>query len=337
MRRRSWHIEREPTATNDPMRLPFSKHTRTWLKRIGLAVWLAAVAVLIFLQVRDLDWPKVIEALRSFGPARIAAGAAFVVPACIAVAFFDLIGRNATGHRLPVRRVMLISFTGYFFSLNLGALVGGLAFRYRLYMPYGLSPVTISQVIGLSVVTNWSGYILVAGAVLAWQPPALPPDWGVGAGLVRGTGVLLLAAAVAYVALCAIRGGDCIRWKGSEFELPTLGIAALQIGLSVLSWGCIGAVIAALLPGEASWLAVMPVLMISALAGIWSHVPGGLGVIEAVFLALLDTSAPNSDVLAAILVYRLLYYLAPFAIAIGAYAFLETRGRPPPRRSGKVA
>lgn len=319
------------------MQLPFSKNTRTWLKRIGLVAWLAAVAALIFFQLRDLDWPKVVEALRSFGPARIAAGAAFVLPACAAVAFFDLIGRNATGHRLPVPRVMLISFTGYFFSLNLGALVGGLAFRYRLYMPYRLPAVTISQVIGLSVVTNWSGYVLIAGAVLLWQPPELPADWGVGVGLMRGTGAVLLAAAAAYLVLCAIRGGDCIRWKGSDFELPTLGIAALQIGLSVLSWGSIGAVITALLPGEASWFAVMPVLMISALAGIWSHVPGGLGVIEAVFLALLETSAPDSELLATILVYRLLYYLVPFAAAIAAYAFLETGGRPSPQRSGKVA
>lgn len=319
------------------MKLPFNKHARTWLKRIGLAVWLIAVAALIFLQLRDLEWPKVLEALRSFGPARIAAGAAFVVPACIVVALFDLIGRNATGHGLPVRRVMLISFTGYFFSLNLGALVGGLAFRYRLYMPYELSAVTIGQVIGLSVVTNWSGYILIAGAVLLWQPPELPPDWGVGAGLLRGTGALLLATAAAYLVGCGFRGGERIRWKGTAFELPTLGIAALQIGLSVLSWGSIGAVITALLPGETSWFAVMPVLMISALAGIWSHVPGGLGVIEAVFLALLDTSAPDNEVLAAILVYRLLYYLAPFAVAIAAYAFLETGGRPSPRRSGKVA
>lgn len=319
------------------MQLPFSKNVRTWLKRIALIAWIAAVAALIFFQVRDLEWAKVLDALRSFGPARIAAGAAFVAPACAAVALFDLVGRHATGHRMPVPRVMLISFTGYFFSLNLGALVGGLAFRYRLYMPYRLPGLTISQVIGLSVVTNWSGYVLIAGAVLVWQPPELPPDWGVGAGVMRGTGAVLLAAAAGYLVLCAIRGGDSIRWKDSPFELPTIGIAALQIGLSVVSWGSIGAVITALLPGDVSWFTVMPVLMISALAGIWSHVPGGLGVIEAVFLALLETSAPDGEVLAAILVYRVLYYLAPFAVAIAAYAFLETGGRPSAERSGKVA
>jgi glycosyltransferase 2 family protein len=310
------------------IRLPVSDRTWKLLKRAALAAWLIAVVALVFVQAREMDWPKVAVALRDFDPARFLAAGAFAVLACAAVAFFDLIGRNATGHNLPVPRVMLISFTGYFFSLNLGALIGGLAFRYRLYMPSGLPAMTISQIIGLSVVTNWSGYVLIAGAVLAYQPPALPESWGVGTGVLRGTGILLLAIAAGYLVLCAIRGGRCIRWKDSEFELPTLGIAAIQLGLSIASWSSIGAVITALLPGETSWFAVMPVLMMSAIAGIWSHVPGGLGVIEVVFLALLGHRLPDSEVLAAILVYRLLYYVAPFALAILAYAWLETtRGR----------
>src|SRR5690606_11190253 len=97
------------------------------------------------------------------------------LPAYLSCAAFDLIGKHATGHGLSTVRTAIISFTGYFFSLNLGALVGGLAFRYRLYVPYGLPAMTISQIIGLSVVTNWSGYVLIAGAVMAWQPPELPP------------------------------------------------------------------------------------------------------------------------------------------------------------------
>lgn len=307
------------------MRLPFSDKTKTILKRAALGLWLLTVTALVVVQARDLDWAKVVDALLAFEPARIAAACAFLIPACAAVAFFDLIGRHATGHDLPVPRVMLISYTGYFFSLNLGALVGGLAFRYRLYMPYKLPAMTISQIIGLSVTTNWSGYVLIAGAVLAYQPPELPEGWGVSTAVMRGTGILLLAIAAAYLVLCAIRGGSCIRWKGSDFRLPTLRIAAIQIGLSILSWGSIGAIITTLLPDETSWFAVMPVLMISAIAGIWSHIPGGLGVIEAVFLALLHR-LPDTQVLAAILVYRAMYYLAPFAVAIAAYAWLETTG-----------
>jgi hypothetical protein len=118
-----------------------------------------------------------------------------------------------------------------------------------------------------------------------------------------------------------------------ERKRPDLAEASRARGLS---WGSIGAVITVLLPDDVSWFAVMPVLMVSALAGIWSHVPGGLGVVEAVFLALLETSAPDSLVLASILVYRLLYYLVPFALAIAAYVFLEASGRTFHEQSGKV-
>jgi uncharacterized membrane protein YbhN (UPF0104 family) len=222
---------------------------------------------------------------------------------------------------------MLISYTGYYFSLNRGALVGGLAFRYRLYMPYGLSGMTISQVIGLSVITNWSGYLPIAGAVLAWQPPELPASWGVSDGVLRGTGVLLLAISAGYIAFCTARGGTTVRWRGSTLRLPTAGIAAIQIGLSAVSWGSIGAIIAWLLPGEVSWFTVMPVLMVSAIAGIWSHVPSGLGVVELVFVALLGHEVRESALLATVLVYRIIYYLVPFALAIASYAWLETTAR----------
>lgn len=319
------------------MRLPKpGARMRTVIKRAALVAWLCLVALLIWFQMRDMEWARVGDALRSFEAERITIAALFALAACLTVALYDLIGRNATGHDLPVPRVMLISFTGYFFSLNLGALVGGLAFRYRLYMPYGLAPLTISQVIGLSVVTNWSGYVLIAGGVLAWQPPGLPASWGVGTGVLRGTGIGLLAIAAAYLLLCLLRGGTCVRWKGSAFELPNLRVAALQIALSVASWGSIGGVITAVLPEGVSWLEVIPVLMVSAIAGIWSHVPGGLGVVEAVFLAMLGARIPGSDVLASLLVYRLVYYLAPFLAAIGSYVFLEANSRELSGHSGKV-
>lgn len=309
------------------MELPFSEHSRTLLKRTALLLWIAAIGYIVVSRALEMDWPKVLEALKSFEATTIAVAFALGMPAFVACASFDLVGRHATGHRLPVPRVMLISWTGYFFSLNLGALVGGLAFRYRLYMPYRLSGMTISQVIGLSIVTNWSGYVPIAGAVLAWHPPDLPSDWGVSDAVMRGTGILLLAVSAGYLALCWLRGGSPVSWKGSEFELPNLKIAAMQVALSVASWGSIGAIIAWLIPGDVSWLAVMPVLMISAIAGIWSHVPSGLGVIELVFLALLGHRVPQNELLAAILVYRLVYYLAPFAVAIAAYAWLEAAAR----------
>jgi glycosyltransferase 2 family protein len=293
------------------------------LKRVAILALLALITVLIVNRARSIAWPEVLEALRAYDVSGVAAAFALGVPAYLACAGFDLVGRHVTGHRLTIPRTSLISFTGYFFSLNLGALVGGLAFRYRLYMPYGLPGMTISQIIGLSVVTNWSGYVVIAGAVMAYEPPELPPGWEAGSAVLRGTGIVLLLLAAAYVALCVIKGGTSLRLKGLEFQIPSLGVMTVQFALSVVSWGSIGVVITWLLEGEVSWFAVMPVLMISAIAGIWSHIPSGLGVTEMVFLSLLAHVVPDSRLLAAILVFRMTYYIVPFVLAAFAYFYLE--------------
>jgi glycosyltransferase 2 family protein len=294
------------------------------------AAAIAIVAVAIFLVVREarrIDWAEVLGALRNYEFAMLAAALALVIPGQLACACFDLIGRQATRHRLSVPRVMLISFTGYNFSLNLGALIGGLAFRYRLYAPYGLAPMTIAQVIGLSVLTNWSGYVLLAGLVLVYEPPELPSGWGPGSTVLRGTGIVLLAFTAAYLGLCAAKGGTRVRWKGSQMRLPTLRVAAVQFALSIVSWSVIGALIAWLLPGDVGWITVMPILMISSIAGVWSHIPGGLGITEVVFVTLLGQRVDGAVVLAALLAFRVLYYLAPFLVALAAYAYLETSAR----------
>lgn len=298
-----------------------------FLKRAAVVVFLGLVTALVVAKARDMDWPQVLRALKGYDLTTIVTAFAFAVPAFLACGSFDLIGRHATGHGLPAARTALISFTGYFFSLNLGALVGGLAFRYRLYMPYGLSGMTISQVIGLSVVTNWSGYVLIAGAVMAWQPPELPPGWNVSASVLRGAGIFLLLFAAAYIAVSAVKGGTRVRLRGSSFEIPSIGITAIQIALSMLSWGSIGALITWLIGGEVTWFAVMPVLMMSAIAGIWSHIPSGLGVTEVVFLSLLGHLVPESRLLAAVLAFRIVYYIVPFAVAVLCYFYLEATAK----------
>lgn len=295
-----------------------------WLKRLGTMVVIGVVAFLVYREAREIDWPEVLSAVREYGMQGLVIAFGLALPGLLACACFDLIGKHATNHGLPTLRVMLISFTGYFFSLNLGALIGGLAFRYRLYAPYGLAKMKIGQIIGLSVLTNWSGYVFIAGVVLSVQPPDLPPDWGPGTAALRAIGVALLAVAAAYLTLCALKGGTIVSWRGSDLRLPKLRVAFVQLGLSMLSWGAIGAILTWLLPGEVSWFAVMPVLMMSAIAGIWSHVPGGLGVTEVVFLTLLGHLVDRNTVLGAVLAFRVVYYIVPFALAAAIYLYLES-------------
>lgn len=306
------------------LRVKLSDTTKIWLKRGLTALILLLVTYLVVRNAREMDWPAVWEGLKSYGVKSVLVALAIALPGQVACASFDLVGRHLVGHRLSVPRTMLISYTGYYFSLNLGALVGGLAFRYRLYMPYGFRALRISQIIGLSVLTNWLGYILIAGIVLAFRPPDLSQDWVPGEPVLRGIGVLFLLSSAAYLVLCVVRGGTELRLRDTRLTLPGPRLALLQYALSITSWGTIGAVLVWLIPGEVTWFTIMPVLMMSALAGVWSHVPGGLGVTEVVFLAMLGGVVDKADILATLVVFRASYYLLPFAVAIAAYVWLES-------------
>ena len=70
-------------------------------------------------------------------------------------------------------------------------------------------------------------------------------------------------------------------------------------------------------------------LLVAAVAGVIAHVPAGLGVLEAVFIALLSHRVPQAELLAALLAYRALYYLVPLALAFGLFlkAHAGARGR----------
>jgi len=294
-----------------------------WLQRAAIAAFLIYVSALAVDQFRQLDFAAVVAAVVNYSPAVVALAVAAAVPAVVACASFDLIGRHLVGQPLPVGRTMLISFTGYYFSLNLGALIGGLAFRYRLYGSHGLGLAPTGKIVGLTILTNWLGYVLLAGLVLTFRPPTLPTDWGPGSAVLRALGIGCLLALVAYFWLCGLRGGSDWRFRKLVLPLPTLRVAVVQLLLSLLSWGGITAMLVILLPGSPGPFTVLPVLMISSIAGIWSHVPGGVGIIELVFLKLLSDQLPASELVAAVLAFRVIYYLIPFAMAVVSYLYLE--------------
>jgi glycosyltransferase 2 family protein len=69
------------------------------------------------------------------------------------------------------------------------------------------------------------------------------------------------------------------------------------------------------------------VLLLAAVAGVITHVPAGLGVLEAVFVALLSHKMPQPAILAALVAYRVVYYLAPLCIAAVVYLVMEARAK----------
>lgn len=319
------------------------KQAWPWLRRVLIGAFFVAVAVLLFEQARGIDWAEVGDVLRDFPLRTLAAAGALALLSHAIYSSFDLVGRRWAGHELPARQVVPVTFVSYAFNLNLGALVGGFAFRYRLYSRLGLDNDAITRVLAASLVTNWIGYLALAGGVFAFGLVTPPESWTIGALALKLLGAALLAAVALYLGACAWarRDGQPREWslRGHRFTLPSLRLALLQLGLSALNWATIAALLFVLFQQKLPYGQVLGTLLLGAVAGVVAHIPAGLGVLEAVFIAMLGGQLPRGELLAALIAYRAIYYLLPLAAAMAVYLLLEMRAGAgkPRRKTGKRA
>ena len=307
---------------------------RPWVrvaKRIAFAVFLVVVAFLLVRAAQAIAWHDVLAALRALDPRTLAKALALTATSYLLYTGFELAARRYAGHDVPTPRVMAIGMVAYAFALNVGAVVGGAGFRLRMYTREGLPLNRITRVIAFCVATNWIGYIVLAGALFAAgvivPPPTLHmPDYATGAGLrLLGAGMLCFGAA--YVVLCRLTHGRIYHLRGHHFRFPTVRLALLQIAMAATNWMLMGQVIACFLPrtGDGEVLAA---LLLAAIVTALAHIPSGIGVVEAVFVAMLGHTLPTAQIIAALLAFRACYFLAPLAVATLVFFALELRGRP---------
>jgi uncharacterized membrane protein YbhN (UPF0104 family) len=138
-------------------------------------------------------------------------------------------------------------------------------------------------------------------------------------------GFLLVAATAAYISMCALARRRSWTIRGHELTLPSLRLATLQLAMSTLNWSLIAGTVYMLLGQKIPYPVVLEVMLVAAIAGVITHVPAGLGVLEAVFIALLSHLVPKYELLAALLTYRAIYYLAPLVVAALIYLVIEAR------------
>ena len=298
--------------------------------RIRKALWIAVAVGVLWLitsRARAIDWGEVLAAVRALPLTTVALAAAIAVAAHAAYISYDLLARHHVGHRLGTRRTAAIAGVSFAFNLNLGALVGGVALRYRLYGRFGLPASVITRILGFSLLTNWMGYAALAGAFFTSGLVELPDDAPVSGAALRAFGAVLLLVVVAFLAAC--RWSRRRRWdvRGHTIELPRARMAALQIAIAVTHWSLVAAVMYVLLQGRVGFATVLGALLLSSVAGVITHIPAGLGVLEAVFLSLLAGAHPVNRLLAALLAYRAVFYLGPLLIAGLVYLALELAAR----------
>ncbi|MES2886896.1 MAG: lysylphosphatidylglycerol synthase domain-containing protein [Pseudomonadota bacterium] len=300
------------------------KRRGPWGRVLSVVLAVGAL-VLVGWAARKVDWPAVLEAVSAYGPALLLMAVGIAAVSHFFYSLYDRMGVAWTGHHLPARRVMQVSFASYVFNLNLGTLVGAMASRFRMYSRLGLDTETIVRVVSLSLVTNWLGYALLGGSVFALGVIQLPDGWAIGTAALRVVGVALWAVVAIYLLLCGLSTRRSFQVRDRVIWLPTWRTACLQLVLSCGHWLTIAGVLYVLLQRQVSYPEVLGVFMIASIAGALAHIPAGLGVLEGVFLALLAPPLAQHTVIAAVLVFRAVYYLLPLLAAVPIYLLSEAR------------
>jgi len=220
-----------------------------------------------------------------------------------------------------------VTFVCYAFNLNLSAWVGGIALRFRLYSRLGLKPAQITRVFTMSILTNWLGYMWLAGLIFAmgWIEP--PASWEIGFTALRVVGGGLLVACVVYLGLCGFSRRRSWTIRGHEIQLPSLRLALIQLVLGAANWSLMALVVYYMLSQQADYPEVLGILMISSIAGVVAHIPAGLGVIEAVFIAMLADEMSKGAIVGGLIGYRVIYFLIPLLFATLVYVVLEARAK----------
>ncbi|PQP02777.1 hypothetical protein C5612_16650 [Pseudomonas frederiksbergensis] len=316
------HSDAQPA----PHETPGKDHWRRWKRPLTMLFFLVLIVLFTMLAQR-IEWNEVFDTLADFKVRTLIIASGVTLASFLVYACFDLIGRTYIRQNLTWRQILPVGIISYAFNLNLSAWVGGVAMRYRLYSRLGVSKGNIAKILGLSLATNWFGYMVIAGTVFSSGLMRMPPGWKVSSNALQDVGILLLLLSMGYLAAC--RYSRRRKWsvRGVDIILPSLRMAILQLALGALNWALMAAVIFTLLPSKLDYPLVLGVLLISAIAGVITHIPAGLGVLEAVFVALLQHEVSRGSLVAGLIAYRAIYFILPLLITVVMYLVVETKAK----------
>lgn len=239
---------------------------------------------------------------------------------------YDWSALRYIGKRLPLPTVALGSFLGYAFGNTIGAgAISGGAVRYRIYSSMGLTGYDIAGVALFASLAYGLGATIIGFGALVVHPAALHSITSFSPFVLRWGSVAVLVILVGLLATVAIRR-SCIEWRGMRLAAPSPGLTAAQLGFTLLDMALAGCALYLLLPAsDLGFAAFMAVFAAAMMAGVLSHVPGGVGVFETVIIAALPAGVAVEQAAAGLLMFRLIYYLVPFGLALLTLSAFELR------------
>lgn len=306
---------------------PATGPKRGKLDYVWPVVGLVAVGFSFWLLYREFHGNKlndVVAALAMIPPHRYVLALIATLCAYWALAWYDRIALMHLGHKLGWGFISLVSFTTYALSHNIGASVfsGGMV-RYRAYSSKGLTAPEVAVLVAFCSFTFVFGMLATGGVVFTFEPELIHtllklPTW-----TVRAIGMTCLGLVSLYV-LGSARHSKPLTFRSFRLEYPKFRIALRQLVAGPLEIMGAAAIIYAALPekGNPGYFVVLGIFVATFSAALISQAPGGLGVIEFLFVTALP-DIPKLEVLAAVIVFRLFYLILPLALSIPVILLFE--------------
>lgn len=247
-----------------------------------------------------------------------------------ALSLYDVLAvRRVAAGKVLMRIAAFAGFVGYGFSNALGfhVFVGG-PIRYRIYQASGLDASDVGRIVGISLLTFSGGLMTIVGVALVLDPIGVPALHIISPFADRIIGALVLAV-IAGAILWLSRGNTEVSLLGWRFPLPSARSAVLQILVGAVDIGASAAALYILMPADVApgYAAFLLIFVAAIIASIISHAPGGIGVLEATILLGLGAGM-RPDVIAALLLFRVIYYFVPLLLAaVSLVAFEAFRAR----------
>ena len=300
---------------------------KRYLNFLWPAIGLGAVVLslwLLFRELRGMSLGDGESAFSAISAGRWMLAVASTLVAYLALAWYDRIALLHLGFKLPWSFISAVSFTTYALSHNIGmSMFSGAMVRYRAYSTKGLTITDVGILVAFCSFTFALGTVLLGGFVLLYEPEIIDRRFNGASLLARVGGGAMLAVVALYVVGAALQLRPLVigRFKLVYPGLPIVGRQLLAGPLELM--GAAGIIWCAL-PAETNpgFLIILGVFLASFSAALLSHAPGGLGVLELVFVNAMP-QVPKADVVAALLVFRLLYLIIPLILGIVAVIVFE--------------
>ncbi len=301
--------------------------TKRFLKKMvswaGLFFFIVA-AIMLYHQLSQYKLVDIKNALFAIPSANLVLACCASFFGYVALSSYDFLALKYIGRPLSAWKWIFVGFIGFAISNNAGhAVVSGGTVRYRLYTRWRFKPSDIIKMVTFSGMTYLIAcfFLIIVGFVLT-------PSHALAGGQASYITTVLVTL-VSVVGLLGYLGlalfyKKSVKIKDVSFKMPSFKLALAQVFIGAADILLASLVLYFVLTPfvQIPFHIFIGVFIIAQVLGVFSQVPGGLGVFEGLFLLILPSDANAAHLFGALIAYRIIYYLLPLlvsGIALVAY------------------